>query len=354
MVYKCGICNTNFKDVYKYNRHINRKNPCDPEIKKHLNVLKLTCEYCGKQLASKYSLNNHLTICIEKEQTNPQKLKEIIGQLKETMCQQTEKMTQQMYKQSIQMNKQSNQIEQLIKKEEKSNITITNNNVTQTQNVYGLIPFGKENLDFLTLAQYDTIFSKGCRAIQYLVELVHCDKNRPENMNIYISNYKDKYIRTFNGDEWTMENKNDVLYNLFHSKRDLLEFKYKDLKKHLSSDAKYYFGKMYFENGTTDEAIKIIKEDIKGLLYNNRLSAVKKPPKKPTKQSTKQSTASDLSKLQQTKLKQIEYLQNEIDKTNEVYEDVDEVTDTNNPNDYNYIPNDLIFVPINKFNKLTK
>lgn len=270
MVCMCGICNKVFIDSYGLNRHLNSQKTCDPVLKEQRLSEKLTCQYCGKKLSRKDKLKNHSKTC-EKGISNADTLKEIIVKLNEKIDKQSDKIDKQM--------------EQLMNKESSIiNIGNVNTNITnQTQNVYGLRPFGKENLDFITTKQYNNIFKKGCRAVQHFVELIHCNENVPENRNIYIGNFKDEYIRTFNGKDWDMEGKEDVIYNLFHMKRDLLVHKYHELKDSLTDSAKYYFGEKYFENGTSAEAERLAKEDIKGMLYNNRLHVQKRPPKKQTR-----------------------------------------------------------------------
>lgn len=259
----------------------------------------------------------------------------------ETIEQIMTKLANKIDKQTEHIEKQAEQIEQLIKKDAQANITINSNvtsNVTnQTQNMYGINPFGKENLDFITQKQYNKIFEKGCRAVQSFVELIHCNENVPENRNIYIGNYKDEYIRTFNGKNWDVDTKEDVLYNLYNAKRDFLERQYKIMKATgglLTDNAKYFFGGKYYENGRTPEAVKLAKDDIKNLLYGNRLSVIKKP-----------------KLLQNVKEKKIftfdDYVENAEDDLyipNSPMFKNDEKND-NNLDNFNYIPFRLMFNP---------
>lgn len=269
----CILCKKNFDSAYKYERHMKNKNSCDPLVREHIRTRKITCKYCQHVSYDKTNNSRHEKTCKNKTKNdnNTNELKEIIAKLTDTV------------------NKQSDQIGQLIKKESGiinigniGNIDNSINKINQTQNLYNITPFGKENLDFITDKQYNKIFEKGCRALQSFVELVHCNQNRPENMNIYIGNFKDEYIRTYNGKDWDMEFKDDVLHNLFHTKRDFLESKYNSMKSKkgvLSDDAKYFFGQMYFQNCKTAEGVKFVKDDIKTLLYNNRMYVIKNPNK---------------------------------------------------------------------------
>lgn len=272
MTHTCIICNKVFNCKSKYERHLNNKKSCNVDIKIQKEKNKITCKYCQKIFYDEAGKTRHE----KKHSNNSDELKEVIAKLSEKI------------------DKQSDKMEQLMKNNAKTiNIGSVNNFTNQTQNVYGLNAFGNENLDYLTINDYNRIFKKGCNAIQHFVEIVHCNDNAPENRNIYIGNFKDQYIRTFNGKSWIVENKNDVLHNLFNTKRDLLERKYINMENMLSNDAKYFFGEKYFQNGTTEEAIKIAKDDIRSILYANRLHVVKNVRKFAKKTQLKESNDMD-------------------------------------------------------------
>lgn len=326
MKYTCVICKKEFKSTYKYERHLNAQNSCDPEIKQSKLKQNVTCKYCQSIFYDTSTKNRHEKKCnsqqiVENNYDNSKKLENIIAKLTETVNKQNKKI-----------DKQSSQMEQLIKKEEKSIVVNNVKNVTnQTQNIIALNAFGKENLDFITDKQYNKIFGKGCRALQHFVELVHCNPNAPENRNIYIGNFKDEYIRIYNGKSWDVETKEDVLYNLYHTKRDFLESKYeemKGIKGKLTDDAKYFFGKMYFENGKTPEAIKMIKNDMKSILYDNRLH-VEKP--------TKHKKHNKINKINKIQMENINNNSNDSDEC----DDNPYQYDPKNPN--NYVPEVSMF-----------
>ena len=67
--------------------------------------------------------------------------------------------------------------------------------------------------------------------VKMLVQKVHFCKNKPENMNIYISNIKDKYAIVYNDNQWQITNKKEQIDDLFDTNENILENwydKYKD------------------------------------------------------------------------------------------------------------------------------
>jgi len=137
--------------------------------------------------------------------------------------------------------------------------------------------------------------------MKFFIPLIYCNEDRPENINVYISNFNDDFIRVFDGKNWIIEKKSDILEDIYNSKRDYLEYKFEDMYDKLGPNAKYFFEK-FKEKNTEREVINSIQHDIKNILYANRGNIIKKPEK--------------------NKLKYIEY---------------------ENTNDINYIPNKPMF-----------
>jgi hypothetical protein len=164
-----------------------------------------------------------------------------------------------------------------------------NNTINQQQNIFNIVPFGEEKFDYITDKEYSKIFKQGCRSMQSFIPMIYCNEEKPENMNVYISNFNDDSIKVFNGKNWIIEKKEDVLHNMYYSKRDHLEYKFDDLYENLTDNAKYYFEKFKECNDDAD-TIKSIKYDIKNILYANRGNIVKNPTKKPRKVGLLKST----------------------------------------------------------------
>jgi uncharacterized C2H2 Zn-finger protein len=72
-IFKCEKCNKIFGSNFNYQRHLNKKNPCNM-------IKKFKCNNCLKYFSTKQSLNHHInnrkTICIPFLQTENKLLKQ--------------------------------------------------------------------------------------------------------------------------------------------------------------------------------------------------------------------------------------------------------------------------------------
>jgi len=62
MPFKCEKCKRSFDREYVYEKHINRKTPCEHVIKPDPNA-DFTCMYCGRTFSRKDVLTRHYTTC---------------------------------------------------------------------------------------------------------------------------------------------------------------------------------------------------------------------------------------------------------------------------------------------------
>lgn len=269
MVYKCEICNEIFAKLCNYERHLNKKTTCDPIKRKQQKQNKLKCIKCQKIFSRISNLTQHDKIC-----TGTQQKQDKLEQMIENLTKQNEILVENMNKQNEIFNEK---MDKLMNKDTKT-INI-NNTVNQQQNVFNIVPFGKEKFDYITNKDYNKIFKQGYKSLQMFIPMIYCNEQKPENMNIYISNFKDDTVKVFNGKDWIIEKKSDILHDIYNSKRDHLEYKFEDMQDELTDNAKYFFNK--FKEGNTDsEIIKSIQYDIKNILYANRNNVIKKPHKK--------------------------------------------------------------------------
>jgi uncharacterized C2H2 Zn-finger protein len=273
MTFMCAKCDAVFKSNCDLTRHLNKKIPCGNEEKEAYKLAKRTCEYCEVLYADVQSVGKHMKICpLRPSETD--ELKNIIAQL-------SKQLNDKLNKQDDKLNNLSEQM-----KETKS-ITINNN----IQNNIIITAFGQEDLSFLTLKDFKKILRKGCYSVPELLKLIHCNDDRPEYRNVYINNYKDEYMFTFDGKDWGIERKDDVFANMIENKKNFLESKMNDMQGELPQYAITMFQK-FLEQSDNDEVIANIKDELKNMFYKNRNHVVKsvKPIKiaktKPPKQIT--------------------------------------------------------------------
>jgi len=77
----CEKCKTVFTKKFCYDKHMNKKTPCNPEEKEKYDFERLCCQFCPKILATVYSCQNHMITCKHKPNDEFVKLTQIINDL---------------------------------------------------------------------------------------------------------------------------------------------------------------------------------------------------------------------------------------------------------------------------------
>jgi hypothetical protein len=127
-----------------------------------------------------------------------------------------------------------------------------------------LLAYRDTDTSHLTREDYKSCYKRINHCVKHLIEKVHFNPSKPENMNIYISNMKDRYLMIYDGANWNLANKKEELERLYEEKEMMLE---EWLDSNPDPVLKEKFVK-YLNNKESDECINHIKEEIKLLLYN--------------------------------------------------------------------------------------
>ncbi len=99
-----------------------------------------------------------------------------------------------------------------------------------------------------------------------MIEKVHFNPDKKENMNLRLTNLKDNLMMVFEKDNWTTKYKNDVLETLYVEKEMELEDWIRE-EQYKYPNAKQKFDK-YLNNKESDETMNKVKDDIKLMMYN--------------------------------------------------------------------------------------
>ena len=214
------------------------------------------CPNCNKIFSSKPNMRRHqLHRCKEnkkiQELVKIKELKEIneLKDIRKTLAVEKQKIS----KEISSINEDTMKIIQN-KTINNSNNTINNgdtinniNNNTIHNNII-LNSYGQEDLSHITAEILDKLIEGPGSMISNLMKMIHFNSSKPENMNMFIPNIRDKYIKTFKGNEWKLENKNELI-------PILLEKSYSILDDHYSNNESKYsnFNRKFF---------KIIQEGI--------------------------------------------------------------------------------------------
>jgi hypothetical protein len=212
-----------------------------------------SCKYCEQCFKFKQSMYRHIKYSCTKN--NDEDLKELVRLLNlqlDTERKEREKVQKQ-------LQSQSKQIEKLMGKLEIhgsfNNNTI--NNIT-------LLAYRNTDVSHLKTEDYIGFYKKVNHCVKQLIEKIHFNPEKPENMNIYISNMKDKYITVYDGSNWNLSNKNEELTRLYEEKEQMLE---EWLESNPNPALKEKFVK-YLNNKESDDCLNHIMEEIKLMMYN--------------------------------------------------------------------------------------
>ena len=158
-----------------------------PPVKKK----EFKCEHCGKEFTTKPNLRRHqLHRC--KKLLNPQPIE-----------QENERMKYDLQEKKFLYE----QIEKLLEENGKIiNNTYNQNNIHQTNNIV-IKNYGDEDLSHLTQSVLDNLISSPADMIRNLTTMIHFNKDKPENMNMYIPSRKQKHIKVYRNNKWTYESK---------------------------------------------------------------------------------------------------------------------------------------------------
>ena len=302
MEYRCECCNYNTKYKSNYDKH-NRNNKhkyilmktthneCDnkilsetenktkeldevsrklvkvsPELvkvsQKLVEIKKYKCKYCEKEYNHKSSLSKHIKYTCTKNQDED--LKELVRLLNLQL--ESERKDRENIQKQLQT--QAKQIEKLMGKLEIHGSFNNNNN---TINNITLLAYRDTDVSHLTTEDYIGFYKKVNHCVKQMIEKIHFNPAKPENMNIYISNMKDKYITIYDGSNWNLANRTEEIARLYEEKEMLLE---EWLENNPNPVLKEKFLR-YLKNKESDECLEHIMEEIKLMLYNKGNQLIK-------------------------------------------------------------------------------
>jgi hypothetical protein len=251
-MYFCEHCNIEFKKRDQLNAHNNRKIKCYEKENKY----KYKCDYCHKKFSSKSNLNNHIKISCKTIKKQSEDIKNIFNRLK--------------------ILEEENQTLRKKTKNITNNTVITNShNITNnTINNITLIGYGKEDFTKLSENKIKRILNKGYMSCVGLTDAIHFNPKYPEYHNIYISSMKDKYAMMYDGTNWKLVGKNELIDSIYDDKKDYIEENIDDFCDSLTGSKKTaIYDWLQMEHD--DDKIKEMKEEIKLLLYNKKHIPIK-------------------------------------------------------------------------------
>ena len=166
-----------------------------------LNQSVLHVSHCNKSFKYSQGLSKHVKYSCK--QNKDEDLKELVRLLNEQNHQKDKQIEIIMEKMELQQEKMQKQIDRLTKKLQIQQV----NNVTNSHNkiVYNVNNYIDTDYSHLTPRDYLKCFKDTNHCVKTLIEKVHLNNQKPENMNIYIPFLKDNYIMVYKNNEWMIQ-----------------------------------------------------------------------------------------------------------------------------------------------------
>jgi DNA-directed RNA polymerase subunit RPC12/RpoP len=237
MLYKCDICEKEFKQKSHYIDHLNRIRPCvkltdesskNPQITSKIpqnssKTLKKICHYCGYETERKDNYNRHLLSCkirkrdIEEKEEILNKLLEQNNKLVSTI----EELNKRIDK--LENEKKTNQIQ--------NNKNVKHQNNGTINNTINIIGFGKEDLSRIDNKEFfEALTQMGYKIPAKMVEKIHINDKYPEYKNIYISDINRGKAMVYDGKKWKLDKYNNISDKLLDKILNFMEERYEDIK----------------------------------------------------------------------------------------------------------------------------
>tara|TARA_B100000424_G_C22932490_1_gene496007 strand:+ start:478 stop:1131 length:654 start_codon:yes stop_codon:yes gene_type:complete len=203
-------------------------------------------------------------VCKENKDEDFQELARLLNEKEKQMTFKDNKMNK-MHNDMIKMQKQ---IDKLTNKLQIQNINhgiIKNeNNVVNIQ----ILNHGDTDYSHLTHHDYISCIKDCNKCVKTLIEKVHFNTEKPENMNIFLSNIKGKYVMIYKDNSWQIQDKKSQIEDLYDNNEVVLETWYDEFKEKYPDIIKSF--QRYLKNRDEDVVLNNIKQEILVMLYNKR------------------------------------------------------------------------------------
>jgi hypothetical protein len=235
----------------------------------------LVCKYCGREFTSATNTYRHVNNTCRIKKNEDSKREEIYERLVEL-----EKKNDVLMKKTETYEKENNQLKKKVvsleKNAQKVSKTVNNNNNNNTNNInngivahINLIGYGKEDMSKINKKDILRAIQHGFDSTIKLTETLHFNPKHPEYHNVYITNVKDKYAMMYDGKDWNLTMKDELINKIYDDKKNYIEENMDDFIDSLTISRKKALER-WLATDDNDDRINKAKNDIKLLLYNKR------------------------------------------------------------------------------------
>lgn len=269
--YKCDRCDRLFTRKENLAKHT-LNNVCVG--KRYESVIdsnnQFKCEFCGKTFTTSTSMYRHVNHTCKIKKTEDRNRDQIYERLVAL-----EKRSSEFEQENKQLKKKMVTLE----KNTQEQSTVTNNTTLNTNNTnninngivahINLIGYGKEDLSKIDKMDILRAIQSGYDSTIKLTETLHFNPKYPEYHNIYITNVKDKYAMMYDGKDWNLTMKEELINKIYDDKKNYIEENIDEFIESLTTSRKKALDR-WLETDDADERIIKVKNEIKLLLYNKR------------------------------------------------------------------------------------
>ena len=261
--HKCDSCSKIFQSKRNLKYHVGN-NSCKD--------CKFECKFCIKQFTTATNMYRHMRSSCEikkSEDIRRDKIYERLLELEEKTkkIDILEKENDKLKKKVVLLEKNAINVSKII------NTNITNSNTKNINNGIvaniNLIGYGKEDLSKIDKKEILRAIQSGFDSTIKLTETLHFNPRHPEYHNVYISNVKDKYAMMFDGNDWNLTMKDELINKIYVDKKNYIEENLDKFIDSLSLSRKKALER-WIATDDDDNRINKIKNEIKLLLYNKR------------------------------------------------------------------------------------
>ena len=213
------------------------------------------CKFCNKSFVSNSSRYRHQSkYCKHNDEVDVNKLIQLLNEKNE------------------EIESKDAQIKELMQKLQcqvvTNNGTIVHGNQQNIANIQ-LLNYNKTDYEFLSDNDYLRCFMDNNHCVKKLIEKVHFNPTKPENMNVYISCIKGKYVMVYRDNTWQIRDRQKQIDDLYETNELMLENWYDEYKETYPDIIKSFT--RYLKNKADDsELIRSVKDEVLMMLYNKR------------------------------------------------------------------------------------
>ena len=268
--YNCDCCHfttllkSNYTNHMLTKKHIRNSQIVSPKLAQisfplaQISPMVYPCKYCDQPFKHKSSLSKHIKYSCTKNKTED--LTELVRLMNLQIETQRNEFQNVIKTQSRQIENQSRQIEKLMGKLEINGSF----NTTNIQNIQ-LLNYKDTDVSHLTDEDYRRCIKKVCFCVMNLIEKVHYNPDKPENMNIYISNMKDKYMMVYEDGKWLLKNKKEINH-LYEEKEMMLE---QWIEENKDPEMDKFFSR-YLDLKKDNSTMQLIQDELKLMMFNQK------------------------------------------------------------------------------------